>query len=299
MRTSSPGFDRAYRRQDRTGHHLPYLSKSRLVTYIKNPYHYYLVYIRGLREPETHYMRRGTAVHSVFEQYYENLRALYEAEGGVRPDLESYLPPVEEWATWTEPYVSNFLLWEYRRLETTPTVREFIPLGIEAEAWEWHGDGSDAVPWMGYADVVLHASSIPEVDVDEGVCVIDFKTGKSANGLKYGDKPGGVLDELEYYAMLFEDEYDVSSMAIYYPRDDVVLSAVPEKRRRDVLLATIEELVNAGTNHDAYPPNEGPLCKWGPGDDQQSFFYQVCPCRWGTSSGPGPTFVDDRKQPLA
>jgi CRISPR/Cas system-associated exonuclease Cas4 (RecB family) len=298
MRDTSPFFERAFERQERTEHHLPYISKSRLMQYIKNPYHFYLVYVRGLREPENFYMRRGSAVHAVFEAYYENIVRVYEETGGVYGDLMKYLPSHEEWATWLEPYISNFLLWEYRRLETAPTVREFVPVGIEAEAWEFYGDGSERVPLMGYADVVLWASSVPEVEHDEGVCVIDFKTGKSKNGLKYGDKPGGVLDELEYYAMLFEDEFEVSCMAIYYPRDDVVLAAEPDEKRRDTLLATIRELVNAGTDPDNYPPSEGPLCKWGPGEDQQSFFYGICPCKWGTQSGPGPTYCTDDKSPI-
>jgi hypothetical protein len=193
--------------------------------------------------------------------------------------------------------VSNFILFEQRRLEAAPTTEAFVPVGIEAEAWDWEPE-IGSVPMMGFADVILQAASVPEIPTDDGVVIIDFKTGNGIKAEKYKDEPGSVLDELEYYAMLFEGEYEIGALAGYFPRDDLVISSVPEEDRRARLEATVEEMAQNGTDASDYAVKPGPLCKWGPTSEQQSAYYGICPCKWGTPDGPGPTYVNNEKQPL-
>lgn len=263
--------------------------------YLKNPYHFYLKRIQGIKEPQNKWMWRGSEIHKVYEDYYENVRFVWETWELTYDDVTKYLPTdTTKWAAWTEPFVVNFLAWETRRLKAARAAGDeslFVPIVIEAELWDWRDE--DDVPLMGFADVVLHSASIPEVEQETGVTVVDFKTGKSKNGFTYGDKPGGVLDELEYYTMLFEGEYEVTATAIYYPKDDKVLPAVPDETRRAELLGAIEEICTLGDDPDLYPINPGPLCMYGKEPEKRSALYGLCPeCRWGQADGPGPTYVD-------
>lgn len=308
---TSPNFDRAREQQGDALH--PYISKSRLMGYIKNPRHFYLKYVVGIREPESQAMFRGGRVHKVFEDYYENVLADVGTAGVLSypEDLTQYLPTdTTEWAVWTEPYVANFIMWERRRLAAAEeharstrktkvdeeTALLYAPVAVEDELWDWDSFG---YPVMGFADVVLWSASVPEVDATEGVTVVDHKTGKSKNGFKYGDKPGGVLDELEYYTMLFEGEYEVTATSIYYPKDDELLTATPDEKRRDKLVTEINTLCELGDSEDEYPINSGPLCMYGSDPDKRSSYYELCPeCKWGQQNGPGPSYVDEDGNPI-
>ena len=266
-----------------------YLSKSRLMAYVKNPRHFYFTYVEGLREPENRYMRRGSRIHLAFEKYYENVERL-----GRRPRLSELISLIPSdvllWADFTEPYISNFLLFEARRLAASESFGEFCPVAIEEEVWMERPPVDGSPPWMGFADVIFQAASVPEIETDEGVVIVDFKTGKSKNALKYQDQPGNVLDELEYYAMLFESEYEVAALGGYYPRDDVFLMDERDDDRRERLIETIEEMVSLDTEMESYPQKPGPLCKWRADPDCQYAFYEKCNCGWGTAGGPGPTY---------
>ncbi len=262
---------------------LPYISKSRVTTYKTCPRKFYLQYIKGLRTSGNFYTERGTRVHAAFETYYENILAVWENEGGVYSDLSKYLPrDTLGWADFTEPFISNFLLFEYRRLNTVDELEDFLSVGIEAEGW----DDDAAPPWMGYADVILKAASVPEIDADEGVVIVDFKTGKTPDP-KYRDD--GIFLEGEYYAILFEEDWDIAAVAGYFPKnDDFIVSPLDEERR-----ARIYEYVEEMTESDLrehFPINPQPLCRWGPDDEQQCEFYDICPSNWGERGGPGPTY---------
>jgi CRISPR/Cas system-associated exonuclease Cas4 (RecB family) len=310
---NSPNFERAREEQAESGALHPYLSKSRVMGYIKNPRHFYLKYVVGIREPENQAMFRGGRVHKVFEDYYEAVLSDVGRNGVLShpDDLTRYLPEdTTEWAAWTEPYVVNFVAWERRRLNAAreyvrltrksnikeETALLYAPVAVEDELWDWESFG---YPVMGFADVVLWSASVPEVEADEGVTVIDHKTGKSENGFKYGDKPGGVLDELEYYTMLFEGEYEVTATAIYYPKDDALLTATPDEERRAKLVTEINTLCELGDSEEEYPTSPGPLCMYGADPSKRSSYYDLCPdCKWGQQGGPGPSYVDVNLDPV-
>ena len=263
---------------------LPYISKSRLTTFKICPRKFYYNYIKGFRTPGNFYTKRGTRVHSAFETYYENV--LDEWENGVfHNDLSKYLPEdTMGWADFTEPFITNFLLFEYRRLDSVGVdgLEDFLPVGIEAEGW----DETTSPSWMGYADVILNAASVPDLEEDEGVVIVDFKTGKTPKE-KYRDD--GIFLEGEYYAMLFEDEWDVAAVAGYFPKnDDFIVSPLDEERRKRIY-EYVEEMTESELR-EHFPIKEQPLCRWGPGEDQKCDYYDICPSKWGKRGGPGPTY---------
>lgn len=272
----------------------PYISKSRLVEFVKNPRHCYYKYVKGLREPENFYMKRGSRVHEAIEGYYENVTEMLPdlARSGKVPSLEMFLPDdVMLWADFTEPFITNFVLFEQRRLEMVVDDPDswslFLPVAIEQEAW-LENPPVAGPPWMGFADVILPAASVPEVDTDDGVVIVDFKTGKTPDE-QYRDE--GIFLEGEFYAMIFEDKYEIAAVAGYYPRNDDLVVSPLSMERRQFIVDTVEELVSKGTDLEEYPPNPQPLCKWGPEPDQESPFYRICDCDWGKEHGPGPTFA--------
>lgn len=262
---------------------LPYISKSRVTTYKTCPRKFYYSYIKGLRTPDTYYTKRGRQIHEAYERYYENLLEHYEATGEIPDDLTELLPSeVSLWADWIEPYMSNFIMFEQARLAEAPTVEDFLPVGIEAEGWDWE----QAPPWMGYADVIVNASSLPQIDEDDGVVIIDFKTGKTPDP-KYRDD--GIFLEGEYYAVLFEGNWDIAAVAGYFPMNDDFVVSPLDTERRERIYEYVEEM-NASDEIDNFPIDPQPLCKWGPDDDQQCDFYVICSSKWGKRGGPGPTY---------
>ncbi|ELY49844.1 RecB family exonuclease [Natronorubrum bangense] len=262
---------------------LPYISKSRVTTYKTCPRRFYYQYVLGLRTPDNYYTKRGRQVHKAYELYYENLLEHYADTGEIPEDLTELLPEdVSLWADWIEPYISNFIMFEEARREAAPDAESFLPVGVEAEGWDWE----QAPPLMGYADVILNASSVPEVQADEGVVVVDFKTGKTPDK-KYRDD--GIFLEGEYYSMLFSDDWDIAAVAGYFPMNDDFLVSELNAERRSRIKTYIEEMTTGKIRED-FPICEQPLCKWGKDDDQQCDFYSICSSRWGKFDGPGPTY---------
>lgn len=262
---------------------IPYVSKSRVKKWITCPEKFNYSYLKGYKEPETRYMRRGTVVHEAIEDYYAEAEAFVE-ERGQTPTLREIvdlLPDTRRWADHTEPYITNFIRFELRRARDAPTPEEWLPVAVEAEEWldDPLGYGDDAIPWMGYADAIYPASAFPQIEATEGVVIVDFKTGKTPIE-KYREE--GIYLEGEYYAMLFESEWEVAGVAGYYPKgDDLIVSPLKASRREK-----IEEVVHAfqsvsGTDPGHLEINEQPLCKWGEGDDEQCPYYNMCSSRWG------------------
>ncbi|ELY47352.1 RecB family exonuclease [Natronorubrum sulfidifaciens] len=262
---------------------LPYISKSRITTYKTCPRKFYLTYIKGLRTPDTYYTKRGRQVHEAYERYYENVLEHYEATGEIPEDLTEMLPSdVSLWADWIELYISNFILFEQDRLAEAATPEEYLPVAVEAEGWDWE----QSPPWMGYADVIVNASSVPQVDRDSGVVIVDFKTGKTPDP-KYRDD--GIFLEGEYYAVLFEEQLDVAAVAGYFPMNDDFVVSPLDSERRERIYQYVEEMT-ASDDLENFPIKEQPLCKWKPDDDCQCDFYSICPSTWGQPGGPGPTY---------
>ena len=262
---------------------LPYISKSRVTTYKTCPRKFYFSYIKGLRGPSNFYMKRGTRIHTAFETYYENILDVWYDEGVVYDDLSLYLPEdTLGWGDFTQPFITNFLLFEYRRLDAVDELSDFIPVGIEAEGW----DETTSPPWMGYADAILQAASVPEVDANSGVVIVDFKTGKTPDP-KYRDD--GIFLEGEYYAVLFEDEWDIAAVAGYFPKNDDFIVSPLDDERRERIFRYVDEMTESELREN-FPIKEQPLCKWDSDEDSQCDFYEICPSRWGKRGGPGPTY---------
>jgi hypothetical protein len=271
---------------------LPYISKSRVMQWVKNPEHFRLKYLEGIREPETDAMVRGSRIHESFEEFY--------LEGGLARNAGrldrgvSALPEDRQlWADFTEPYITNFLKWETERWDTCGgNPSEYLPVGIEEEHWRDPLLGLDNEPeWMGIADAVLPAASIEDVESDSGVVIVDFKTGSVPDEQYRGD---GIYTELEYYVMLFEDKYDVVGAGAYYPRADELLVQPASEQQREYIIESVGEMVRQTASYEGdtqFEAKEGPLCKWGLSDDEESGFYGVCSqCTWGVPAKNEETF---------
>lgn len=258
---------------------LPYISKSRIEQWLKNPEHFRLKYLEEIDEPETFAMRRGTNIHETFEHYYNEA-----LDNDYYPGLaleESLPSDRRKWADFIEPHISNFLKWENDRWRASgEQCKHYLPVSVEEE--QWNDDIMSGAPeWMGLADVILRASACPWIDADEGVVIVDFKTGKVPSG-KY--RSPGIYTELAYYSMLFEDKYDVAGAAAYYPKEDTTLTLEDDAAHREKVMEAAEEMVESSDNYDGtqkFEAKEGPLCGWSSDPDDRSSYYGICSqCSW-------------------
>lgn len=276
---------------------LEYISKSRIKEWVTCEWRFYKKYVEGKREPENEAMRRGSTIHEAFEVFYENARKYVESHGQLPADLWELLPDDGEWTAYQDPYITNFLRREEGRrayLEDKASAGQisdeevsdyWLPVEIESEAWL----DFQEPPWMGYADAILYAESLPTVTADDGVVIVDFKTGDTPDE-QYRNK--GIYLEGEFYALLFEDEYDVAAVAGYYPKDDDLLISMLDKSRREVIRTAVEEMVAADDESD-YEYQEQPLCAWGESDDERCPYYEdECESTWAVP-------VDEKEQFIA
>lgn len=269
---------------------LPYISKSRVMQWQKNPEHFRLKYMEGIREPETDAMVRGTRIHEGFEDSYENAIANHRPVG---PSEEVFPKNRALWADFVAPYYTNFLSWEQRRFEESgENLDQYLPISIEEEHWRDPILDMDGEPeWMGLADAILPAASIAETPRNDGVVIVDFKTG-SVPDEKYRDD--GIFMELEYYNILFEDKYDVVAAGAYYPRSDTFLLQPDDPDYRQQVLRAARNMVAACDGYDGseqFEAKEGPLCKWSFDENDESAFYGVCSqCSWGVPANNRETF---------
>lgn len=274
---------------------IPYFSKSRIKTYKTCPRKFYYTYIEGKRPDETDAMRQGTRIHEVFEDYYENVGEHFQRREGEKipnfppspRELSEMLPDkVLRWADWYE-FMGNFLAWECMRAEYALASQEniedaieiWLPCGVEEECWKETCDPS----WMGFADVIIHASTVPEIEDDSGVVIVDFKTGKTPDK-RYRDD--GIYLEGEYYGMVFDDEYEVAGVAGFYPKAGDFLVTDLSKERRDTIEEIVEKINSAvnskdGASKEKFPIEPQPLCKWGDGEENECDFYRECESSWG------------------
>jgi len=275
---------------------LPYISKSRLKTYVSCPRKFYYNYILGIRGPENWHMKKGTRIHYTFEEYYHNVCDFY----GENPDAD--LPSIPDdlvqflpddgllYIDWAKPYIGSFIAWELSRAEAAGSVEKWLPAGIESEAW----DDESLIPWMGFADVIVPSASVAEIEADEGVVIVDFKTGKTPKE-KYRDH--GIYLEGEYYGMLFRDEFQVEGVAGYFPKNhDFVVSPL-DADRREFIRETIAEIHENGADKQNFKTKTGPLCRWGPGEDEKCDYYSMCHAgkEWGQPTERWDEFVEDVK----
>lgn len=268
---------------------LPYLSKSRIMQWQKDKEHFRLKYLEGYKEKETGAMVRGTEIHESIEAHYHNQRANTSAELWD----ESLLPDDRTlWADHIEEF-TNFLNWESDRRASVH--ENFLPLGVEEEVWHDPVLGLDGEPeWMGIADAVLPSASVPSIDADEGVTIVDFKTG-SVPEEQYRDD--GILMELAYYEIVFSEKYDVTGTAAYYPTPNEIITrragTENASEHTERVLSAAESMIKAVREYEGnekFEHEPGPLCKWGTGDDEESAFYRITDCVWGVPADHPDTF---------
>lgn len=272
---------------------MPYISKSRVMSWVKNPEHFRLKYLEGFSVETTEAMDRGLRIHESIEQYYVN--ALDDPLTAM-DDPAALLPDETRlWAPYIEPYISNFFVWERQRLQEARATSEehavdlWLPTGVEQEIWVELDDGP---PWNGIADILLPAASLQEVAVDDGMVVVDVKTGKVPDEKYRGN---GIYLELAYYEYVFgRAGYDIVGSGAYYPRSNTFLSRPDNDDHMVTVGNAINELLDAVEDYDGehFETNPGPLCKWGLSDDEESSFYGICPCSWGVPANNPDTFKE-------
>lgn len=285
---------------------LEHVSKSRVKTYLQCPRKFYLLYWCENRTPGSYHTTKGSRIHRAYEDFHNNLIE-YVDEHEDRP--ETFSPLMENWRDyhqWLSPHVANFWMFEETRWELAleygikqfqslddprdgKSVKEYaldvwLPIGVEVEGRLEKPPAGD-IPWMGYADAVLHAATVPGVEKDEGVVIVDYKTGKVEDE-KYRDE--GIYLEGEFYGWLFEEDesfdHKVVAVAGYYPQaDELVVSPYPDYERRNTILSAVEGMQEA-PDLENYEYDEQPLCHYKKG---RCFFYNECPSQWGVSGGSG------------
>ena len=285
---------------------LEHISKSRIKTYLQCPRKFFYSYWCGNRTPGSYHTEKGSQIHRAYETFHLNLIE-YVEEHGERPETYSELMgPWEDWAQWLEPHIRNFWQFEDERWELAvdyaiakfnelddprdgKTVMEYaleawLPLGVEVEG---RLEGDDVpignLPWMGYADALLHAATVPGVEAEEGVVIVDYKTGKVQDE-QYRHK--GIYLEGEFYGWLFENEldYEIAGVAGYYPQEDeLVVSPYPDEDRRHIIRKSVLGM-QMKPEIGNYDLETGPLCHYGHG---KCFFYDQCPSTWGKKGGEG------------
>jgi len=261
-----------------------YLSKSRVKTWVKCPREFYYKYVKDIKTEETESMVRGTAVHESIEGFYENA-AEYVEENESAPEMLFELMvnnSREDWRDYLDPYLINFLGFERRRLEQVDSMEEWLPVGVEEENWE-KIFGDDIPILMGYADVLLPASSFPnaEVPYNSGCVLIDFKTG-DLNRKYTSPEQAGVYLDLAFYSTLFDDEFDIVAVGAYYPKEDSLITSDVSEDRQNFIEKVCEDISEADEDDlSDYPTKEGPLCAWGEGEDERCDYYNQCVSTWG------------------
>lgn len=281
---------------------LEYISKSRVKKWKTCPRSFYYTYVMEKRFDGNFYTRRGTRVHKAIELYYEEVEKAIR-EGGFDPDdLMSYFPTekVGVWLDFVHPFLTNFLKFERRRWEATQKyvdevhgapnpddfdyyVHEFFtPHSVELEGNLEDPPVEGSPPWLGYADVVLHAASVPDVPDNEGYVIVDHKTGKVPDE-KYRDE--GIFLEGTFYRMLFERHLDVRAVAGYYPKEDVLITSPVSEERQEEVERIVREMITTESLED-YPLEEQPLCCYSDDKDGRCDHYEYCSTRWGRGTGP-------------
>lgn len=252
-----------------------YISKSRITQWKKCPRKFYYKYVLGLREESTEALERGSDIHEIFEEYYENAQDYVDEHGEIPDNLLDLLPPEEKYMKYMEPYIANFLEREQERAEHSKNAEVWRPIEVEKYAEKHHLD--ENTPIMGYADIIFHAGSLHKVEEKEGEVIIDFKTGDTPNK-NYLDE--GIYLEGEFYAMLFEDEYDIVGIGGYYPKENDYLITKREVKRQDEIKDTVEIMLDSGMSIEDYEAVEQPLCAWGDGEDERCPYYEMCESSW-------------------
>lgn len=277
---------------------LPYISKSRLKTFLTCEKKFAFKYLLGIRTPGSWHTRKGTALHTTFEDFYHNSREWVE-ENGTYPPLFEMIPDERhnQWGQFASTHILNFLKFEGQRVMLSDSPEEWLPVAIEDEVWLDDPPVDGSPPWNGFIDVVWNSSTVPGAVDNGGVVIGDWKTGKTPDK-KYREE--GIYTQQEFYGMVADTKYDVDGIAGVFPQNFDVLIVEPTEERREFIIDTVGDMLELDSVMDA-EIDEQPLCCWD-SDDGQCFFYQgnnalgademsgECSSTWGTPVGPGPTY---------
>lgn len=324
LRGIEPGTELAVS-DERRENGLQYISKSRIKTYLQCPFKFFLKYWCEHRPPSTEATVRGSEIHECFEQFHLNLLDYIKEHEQMPDRFSPLMPDDYRLTDRYLDYIGSFWEFELRRwqeakehidnhiseLLTFPLVDKrdiaiasWHPKGIETEFWlgnppEDYDGNPDFVdpegapvgeaPWMGKADLVAPTPSLPGLE-GGGVTIVDYKTG-SCPLVKYKGAPfldevmENVFIETEFYGWMAENHFDVDAIAIYYPKNDRLVSGQfgVQERRFKIKQAVLEmqeqprerDKDGVPENFDFEPQN---LCHW---DTGKCWFYDICPSAEG------------------
>lgn len=254
---------------------LAYISKSRIKQWKQCPRKWAFQYLQGHRPEDNYHFKKGRRLHLTFETFYKWGHSWVKHKD-TEPSLNDLVPGYLHSAWGQYPgYLINFLKFEERRLAESDSLQEWLPVGVEEELWFNDPPIPNSPPWMGYADLIVNASSLPEVDTDQGVVVVDFKTGKTPDPQYRED---GIFLEGTFYGMMFQEKYDLAGVAGYYPKNDDFLFSEPSEKRQEKVVEIINEMLDLTDRYEKpedvtkAEKDESPLCYYvnedGPGGCQ-------------------------------
>lgn len=252
---------------------LEHISKSRVKTYLKCPRSFAMKYLCGERFDGNYYTERGTMIHEAYEKFHENLMAYVTANNEVPHRFTELLGTSDDWFQFIE-FLGPFFEYELDRLDESKRVADdfeqaleiWTPVSVE-EDLNVQNPPVGTLPWLGPADVLHHAASVPEVEATEGVVVLDYKTG-SLPKEQYRDT--GIHIDLAFYSWMLEKSgFDVAgSIGLYPAADDMIVREVPDIEARATISRVVDDLHTLGATRDEFPTKPTPLCDYCEYQDQ-------------------------------
>ena len=242
------------------------LSPSRVSEFENCPQLYKYRVIDQLPQPPSLDAERGTLVHTVLHDLFENpaaertptqaidlLPSRWRAQMEYKPELMAMVTNEKEWLDRAES-----LLQTYFTLED--------PRTFEATHREIHleNDFSPTVYLHGYVDRL-------DVAPTGEVRIVDYKTGKAP-------KPGWeekALFQLRVYALLYFKTHNVLPrlLQLIYLGDAKVVKSIPtlsDLASTEEVLERVAKDIFASIEKDYWPPKPSRLCDW-------CYFKNICP----------------------
>lgn len=247
--------------------HLEHISKSRVKKYLKCERKFGFTYLAGERVDSNFYMERGTAVHDAFEQFHHNVKAFVAANREFPSSFTDLMPQASDWYQFTE-FFGPFFRFELDRWETakknTDSLEDaldvWVPHSME-KSLRLEDPPVGELPWMGPTDLVLHAASVPMVEANEGLVILDYKTG-SVPDSQYQGK--GIDIDLAFYTWVWEEHgYDIAASVGMYPGESETLVREDiDRAAREKITDVVTELHNKAATKEEFDISPSPLCAW-------------------------------------
>ncbi len=224
-------------------------SFTQLAAYTRCPMQYKFAHILGAPTGAKFAKSFGTSIHNTLE----DLTSTYLQENRILTSDEL-----------TEAYKQNWVA----KWFPSPKIRdEYFERGLQGvlhqrEQWLIKPPKILAreAPFNVLVSGVKFKGRIDRIDeIDHGIEIIDYKTGKAKKHLDFDDKR-----QLLLYALAvdqcFAFEKPVVQLTLMYPLDKTSISFVPTDKDLEKLQSQIKETV-ALINHGKFPPNPGDNCQ--------------------------------------